>query len=326
MLLSVVMLSEVLAFILMLASSVPEQRWQDLGLISLFIQWIALSGVLALCLSRPLLRRLSNRLAGVVSYLILLVLTLLVSEMAFRYVGPSSNVEQQWDHVDFILRNMSVSAIVCAGLLRYFYLQYYSRQLLQAEHSSRLDALQARIRPHFLFNSMNVIACLTRIDPKLAEKAIENLAQVFRASLSTIKQSVPLSDELAICESYLYIEKLRLGDRLDCTWVVDDSARDVRLPALLLQPLIENAIIHGIEDMTAGGTINFSARCENDFLHVSIENPLHENKSKRKGNRIAQANIRARLANIYGDKAKLEVMQKHGCYRVEMHLPITKEG
>ena len=329
MLFVVVMIAQLLAFVLMLASSAPGQRWQDLGLISLFVQWVALTSVLALCLLRPLLRRLDNTRAGYASYALLLLICLLISELAYQFVGNVivSSAQPGWGHADFLLRNLAISAIISAISLRYFYIQYCSQQSLLAETTSRIDALQARIRPHFLFNSMNVIASLTRRDPAVAETAIEDLAQVFRASLADARQLVSLADELEICRSYLHIEQLRLAERLHCNWQVDEALMTGCLPGLLIQPLLENAVNHGIEPLAEGGEITIRIyRGAAASWVIEIDNPCANSKLDTSGNRIAQKNIRERLAAIYAGQASMHTEVSADRYRVRISLPLATDG
>ena len=320
----VVIIAQLLAFVLMLASSSAGHRWQDLGLISLFVQWVALCSVLSLCLLRPFLRRFDNTKAAYLSYALLLLICLLVSEFAYHYFGRLifSSARPSGEHLDFLLRNLAISAIISAISLRYFYIQYCSQQSMQAETSSRIEALQARIRPHFLFNSMNVIASLTRRDPALAETAIEDLAQIFRASLAGASQQVSLRDELEICRSYLHIEKLRLDERLSCHWQIDDGLEDVYLPSLLIQPLVENAVIHGIEPLAEGGEINIRIYAEDGHCVIEVDNPYADSQFDTSGNHIAQDNIRQRLEAIYAGQASMQTEADEQRYRVCIKLPL----
>lgn len=326
MLLIVIIIAELLAFVLTLAASPAGQRLIDLSLISLFVQWLALGSVLLLCLLRPLLRKFNNTSAGVISFLLLLLLTLLISELAYQYVGRIFVLDEKAfsNHYDFLLRNLGISAIINAVTLRYFYIQYCSRQSLRAENSSRIEALQSRIRPHFLFNSMNVIASLTRKDPRLAEQAVESLSQVFRASLSSAQEQISLADELSICKSYLHIEHLRLGERLQCSWDVDETALTCSIPALLLQPLVENAVIHGIEPLAEGGEIRITATNSDQRLAIMISNPCGDDESASSGNRIAQENIRQRLEAFYKGRASMLTESKSGRYIVRLELPARR--
>jgi len=329
MLLVVIVIAQLLAFVIMLAGSVPGQRWQDLGLISLFVQWLVLCSVLVLCLLRPWLERFSNARAGMICFAILMLLTATISELAFSYVAIPGMDRSTSAHVDFLIRNLAISAIISFVTLRYFYLQYQSNRLLQAESLSRIDALQARIRPHFLFNSMNIIASLTRSKPELAEQAIEDLSRVFRASLARAQNMIPLHEEIEICKSYLHIESLRLGNRLTVDWHIDEQAAQRPVPALLLQPLIENAVIHGIEPLAEGGTITIRV-LQNDTgtLVIEVDNPCPDTASisnQGNGNQIAQENISERLNAIYAGAAEFRITEQAQCYNVAIELPMQQD-
>ena len=148
-------------------------------------------------------------------------------------------------HIDFLVRTTTIGAIVGAIALRYMHLQLMWKRDLARQAQARVEALQARIRPHFLFNSMNTIASFTRTQPELAEQVVEDLSDLFRASLSDSSSS-NLGGELALARGYLRIEALRLGERLQVEWEVDELPPTVEIPPLTLQPLVENAVIHGI--------------------------------------------------------------------------------
>jgi len=328
-LLLVIIVAELLAFIITLAASDMGKVWLDLGLISLFVQWVALSSVLALCLSQPLLARTDNTRAGMISFLIINIITLLVSEIAFTYIALPNVGQGSEAHIEFLLRNLGISVIVSILILRYFYLQYQSSKSIHAENVSRIEALQARIRPHFLFNSMNIIASLTRSDPKLAEQAVGDLSQVFRASLSDTNKQIPLNEEISICESYLKIEMLRLGERLQVDWQIDGQAEQDMIPPLLLQPLIENAVIHGIEPLPQGGTIVINAQHIEDkkVLSLQVSNPCDESnekcRSSNSGNQLAHKNIIARLEALYEGSSHLQIVKERNQYTAMIDIPIA---
>ena len=328
-LLLVIIIAELLAFIITLAASDIGKVWLDLGLISLFVQWVALSSVLLLCLSRPILACLNNALAGVVSFLVINVVTLIVSEIAFSYIALPNLGAGTIEHIEFLLRNLGISVIVSLLTLRYFYLQYQSNNSMRAENMSRIEALQARIRPHFLFNSMNIIASLTRSDPKLAEQAVENLSQVFRASLSDTNKQITLTEEIAICKSYLQIEMLRLGERLCVEWHIDGNAERDMIPPLLLQPLIENAVIHGIEPLPDGGTVIINAQHINNdqVLSLQVTNPCDSSnehcRPSNKGNQLAHNNINARLDALYEGESRLKIVIEENKYTASIDIPTS---
>jgi len=327
-LLLVIVIAEMLSFILTLAGSPAGQGWQDLGLISLFVQWVALISVLLLCLSRPWLAKFKNQQAGFISFFIINLVTLFVTELSFNYVVIAEVERSTAGHIDLLLRNLGISVIVSLLTLRYFYLQYQSSKSVLAENTSRIEALQARIRPHFLFNSMNIIASLTRSNPKLAEQAVENLAQVFRASLSDIKKQISLQEEISICKSYLKIEALRLGERLKVDWQIDSDVEKDMIPPLLLQPLIENAVTHGIEPLKQGGAVFIRARHndENSMLEIQVVNPCDDTndqcKPSNKGNQIALKNINQRLEALYEGESHLYINKEDKQYTATISIPI----
>jgi two-component system sensor histidine kinase AlgZ len=254
-----------------------------------------------------------------------LLVTAVISELAFwmmitSTLFPEISVDQ---HAIFLLRNLTISTVIAAIVLRYLYVQFQWRQQLKAEARARIQALQARIRPHFLFNSMNTIAALTRSAPEQAESAIEDLSDLFRASLNNTHEQATLADELTLARRYLNIEGLRLGERLSVAWSMEDVPRDIRVPPLILQPLLENAIYHGIEQLPDGGTIHVDGECRDGKVEIIIRNPVMvgSNVEQHAGNRIAQENIRQRLQITFGDSAELVATLSEGIYKVVMRFP-----
>ena len=321
----VVLIAELFAFFLALAPmDIPAtQRWYQLGLISLFVQWCALASCSILCLFRPYLTRFSNIKAGIISYIIVLSVIAIITELTYYFIYANS-IElypPSW-HLHFFLRNIAIGAILTGPILRYFYIQNQWRRNIRAETEARVQALQSRIRPHFLFNSMNTIAALTRSDPEKAEMAVENLADLFRVSLSDARKQVPLEEELELCHRYIEIEQLRLGDRLEVKWDLD-VPDDALVPALLLQPLLENAIYHGIESQTTGGCIKIKGELNNKQIEFTLTNSLPEKNSTQRqhGNQLAQQNVRERLTALYGNRGKLEVSEKEDMYQVSLQFP-----
>lgn len=321
----VVLIAELFAFFLALAPlDIPvTQRWYKLGLISLFVQWCALASCSILCLFRPYLARFSNIKAGIISYIIILSVIGIISELTYFFIYKNSIVlyPENW-HWQFLVRNLAMGAILAGPVLRYFYIQNQWRRNVRAETEARVQALQSRIRPHFLFNSMNTIASLTRSNPEKAETAVENLADLFRVSLSDARKQVRLEEEIELCQRYLEIEQLRLGDRLDVEWDLD-VPDDALVPALLLQPLIENAIYHGIESQTEGGCIEIKGRQDNNQIEFTLSNSLPDKNTPQRqgGNQLAQDNVRERLAALYAQRGKLEINEHDGLYQVSLQFP-----
>ncbi len=322
---AVVMIAELLAIVLVLANS-HNDPWSDLGLVSLFVQWIALASAAVLCLARPLLVRFGNTAAALVSYLLLLLVTAIITELAWRTGFSGGNPADGSDHAGFLFRNLGISAILSALVLRYLYVQHQWRRQIQAEAQARVEALQARIRPHFLFNSMNSIAALTRSDPERAERAVQDLSDLFRVTLRKASQPVTLDDEILLASSYLRMEALRLGERLRVEWDIDQLPRKRMVPSMILQPLLENAVYHGIEPSPAGGCIRVSGRAEGRRISIVIRNPRtqHSTASRRKGNRIALDNIRLRLQLAFGVQAGVSLCEVGEDFEATLYFPREK--
>ncbi len=328
---AVVVIGELLAFLLTLARGATGTGfWSELSLISLFIQWTALVSLGALCLARPWLCRLGNAPAAWAGYGILLAVTAAVSEAAWwgAHLEPLALPLGGLGHGAFLLRNLAMAALVGAVAFRYLYVQHQWKQNLEAEADARVQALQARIRPHFLFNSMNTIAALTRTDPERAEQAVEDLADLFRAALGREGGTGTLADELELVRRYLSIERLRLGPRLEVAWAVEGAPPRAEVPLLLLQPLVENAIYHGIEPLPEGGLVRIEAhRDAEGMLCLRVINPVPagETPRRRTGHRLALANVAQRLALAYGERGRVEVEERAGWYQVTLRLPLREK-
>jgi len=317
----VVVSAELLAIVLTLGAFPPMQLfWQELSLRSLYIQWVALSVCALYCLLRVPLRRLTHAQAGIVAWLLILGVTATVFGIA-RALGLPTGAPT----LAALLNHLTIAAIVGAVLLRYLYEQHRERQRELAESSARLQALQARIRPHFLFNSMNTIASLTRVDADLAEQVVQDLSDLFRATLTNVDQSSTLQREFELARGYLRIEAQRLGDRLQVEWDLHDLPGDARLPTLLLQPLLENAVYHGIEPAADGGTITVTGRFRDGVVNLAIRNtlPAASASRQRPGNQMAQRNVRERLDATFGAEAGMVVGRVDGCYQVRLHFPVA---
>jgi two-component system sensor histidine kinase AlgZ len=221
-------------------------------------------------------------------------------------------------------RGALFAAALAAGLLGYFrlFVKAYSPALAEA----RLQALQSRIRPHFLFNSLNAVLALIRRDPKRAERTLEDLADLFRSLMGDARDFVRLSDEITLLERYAEIEQLRLGERLRITWELDAAPSDALLPPLILQPLLENAVYHGVEPATEAGDVLVRIERRGDRVLARIENAMIEAETERAGNRMAMANIRERLALFFDAEARMDVRVQHGRYRVEIEIPYLTQA
>jgi two-component system sensor histidine kinase AlgZ len=318
----VVISAELLAIVLTLGAAPPlDQFWSELSLRSLYIQWVALSVCALYCLLRVPLGRLGHAWAGIAAWLLILLVTALVFAFARALDLPTGEPA-----LVALLSHLAIAGIVGAVLLRYLYEQHRERQRELAESSARLQALQARIRPHFLFNSMNTIASLTRVDADLAEQVVEDLSDLFRATLADVGKTSTLGREFELARGYLRIESQRLGERLQVDWDIADLPDDADLPSLLLQPLLENAVYHGIEPATQGGRITVSGRFRDGIVNLAIRNTLPESRdgNPRPGNQMAQQNVRQRLDATFGDTAGMVVGRVDDCYQVRLYFPVIQ--
>ncbi len=326
----VVLIAELLAIILTLAeANYTHDHFTDLALKSLYAQWIALACIAVLCVMRPWFSTLPDHWAALSSYLVVLGVSLGITELAWWLLHAipvlTSLINQ--NHSLFLLRCMGTSAIVGALALRYFYVRHQWRRNIESAAEARIQALQSRIRPHFLFNCMNTIASLTRTQPALAEEAIEDLSDLFRVSLQDAKSLTTWARELELCHRYLRIEEHRLGNRLQVNWQVEDVPQELQIPALTLQPLLENAIYHGIETLAEGGCIQISGAREGRNFRISVTNPLppagHQNHHD--GNQLAQGNIQQRLQAFFGDRGTLQTTVTPDHYIASITIPDTYE-
>lgn len=297
-------------------SGVLQFSWDRLGVLSILIQWIVLSSAGCLCPMRPWLKDRSPFVAGFVSYLLVLVITLAYSAAGLWALGGEE------EFADGLLTNLMLAGVLAGIVLRYFYLQQQLRNQQQAELQARIQALQARIRPHFLFNSMNSIASLIDFDPVSAEKMVVDLSELFRASLKD-PGLIPIEKELELCQRFVAIEQMRIGDRLQVEWNVQ-SCDGCEIPSLMLQPLIENAIYHGIQPLPNGGVVTIDCVCKNEVCHIEVKNPLGDNsQSSNKGNGLALDNIRHRLNAHYGTHAFLKALVGDDSYQVNLQFPCS---
>lgn len=311
MVINVVVLAEFLAIVAtIITPPLTQSVFQDLFYISLFLQWIALTSIGVLCAARPYLNRLGERRAVLMAYLLLLCVTWLVSEFAVWLMAAADIIESPrppW-YAYFHGQNLTVSAIINALALRYFVARHQLRQKTLAEERARATILKYRIRPHFLFNSMNIIASLTRRAPVRAETAIEDMADLFRLMLDDSKDLMPIQNEIKVARKYLKLEKLRLGDRLNAQWQTESLSRTAKTPALMLQLLLENAIHYGIEPLPKGGNIHIRLWIDDARLNISVTSPYAElSGAARRDGDTALNNIRLRLHDLYGDKADLNI-------------------
>lgn len=322
--LRLLVVSQLLALFLLMTeiSRLWPFPWVALGLKSLLLSWVAISSAGMFCALRPYLKKMRRSTAAFVIFFLFLALVAFftfLAEGVLLFLGIRQPGEVQLGLA--LARNLIMGGIIAGLVLRYFYLQEQLLRRQRTELTARLQALQARIRPHFLFNSMNIIASLISVDPDLAEEVVEDLSMLFRASLRA-EGEVPLADELSLCERYLNIEKLRLGNRLELDWRVEKLPSGLRIPSLTLQPLLENAIYHGVEPASGAATVTILVAWNGQEVTIVITNPYYPDKpSHHKGNRMAVGNIRERLRAHYGEKAKLQTQATENLYTTYLSYP-----
>ncbi len=319
----VVLFAQLLVLVLWVAGS--DLSWLRFALLSFYVQWVALTCAGALCLLRGWLATLPVAAGALVAFGVVMLVAFTESLLADRLLVGFDGVAVNWLDV---ARSSLIAGIIGGLVLRYFYVQQRLRVQEQAELQSRIQALQSRIRPHFLFNSMNIIASLIATDPDTAETVVEDLSDLFRASLNDAGNQVPLADELDLCERYVRIEALRLGDRLKMDWQIEGELDNVRIPLLTLQPLLENAIYHGIQPRADGGTVHVGVQVDDQRVRVRIDNPLPQEGERggSSGNRMALDNIRSRLQVLYGERAWLTAEEAEHRFVTTLQFPLNEGG
>lgn len=329
----VMTIAEITAIVLALAGAIgAELLWRRLLFLSLYLQWIGLFSAAGLCCTRRLWTRGSRTAVLAFCYLLLLLITGAISVFAYwfvRWAGLESLAIRTGLEI-FTFRSMTICAIVAPLALRYFYVRNQWQRGVQAQAEARFQALQARIRPHFLFNSLNSIAALISAQPEAAEETVLDLSELFRVSLRDPERLVPLAEELAVARRYLNIESRRLEGRLKTDWQVEEGLEAVRVPLLCLQPLVENAVYHGVQQLPNGGTVHIQAtRVQatrgGGNLQLEVSNPVAEKGRASSGERVAMENIRERLRLIYGDGASLQSNIRHNMHRVKLSIPLDNK-
>ena len=314
-------LTQAVAVVLAFAPGIHTDLWQRLGLISLFVHWVALLTTLLFCLLRHQLNRLSPARILLSCTGIFLSLTVTVSCLAFTaFAGKSAQFSQSLP--TFVLGNAMVALIVAIIAMQFFIMHSERSLQLQAQSNAEFNALQARIQPHFLFNSLNTAAELIHVDPKAAEQALLDLSALFRAALHA-GEVVLLADELTLAKQYLSLEQWRLGERMQVLWLQPENIADIKVPALTIQPLLENAVRHGIESCTQNAILKIDVVQTNQSVSIIVTNPFTVQNRVRKSNGIALNNIRQRLQLHYGAAAQLTQSATEGVFRVKLVLPVS---
>jgi two-component system sensor histidine kinase AlgZ len=305
-----------------------DLRW--LMLSTGYAQSLALFCAAGLCVTRPWLRWSLPFGAWPGTWLVTLVLAIswsygtgvIATVLGF---GPGRS-----GLADFMLQSVIAVALVGFALLRYLFIRAQWRAEVTAQAEARVQALQARIRPHFLFNSLNTIASLIAEDPERAERAIEDLADLFRGSMRRADSMISLSEELQLARKYVAMEEQRLGDRLRVDWQVGELPADAQVQPMLLQPLLENAVGHGIQQLAGGGRLRLYGRSVEGSVVITISNPLPAAADQplrpQENHNMALRNIRARLRLAYGEQATLVTHQDENTFFSVLTLPYVKSA
>ncbi|MDX2427805.1 MAG: sensor histidine kinase [Xanthomonadales bacterium] len=295
-----------------------------LGVASLYAQALALVTALGVCITRAWLGRLSARGAWLGSWLVAVVVALAFSYFAGIIGTVLGTGPGRQDFAVFVWQSVLAVALVGVALLRYLFIRAQWRAQVLAQSEARVQALQARIRPHFLFNSLNTIASLIPEEPVAAERAIEDLADLFRGSMRRADSLICLTEELDLARRYLQMEQRRLGDRLCVDWQVSELPQAASVLPLTLQPLLENAVAHGIQSRADGGEIRVYGRAEKDNIVITISNPLGLDEVDHKGHGMALVNIRERLELAFGPNASLITHQNDEQFFAVLSLPYVE--
>lgn len=316
--------------VVVVVALVPDERtrWDLERFVSTsgYALWLALTVSVLLCVSRRWLSALPARLGAATALAMVVVVSSVAAAIVhalFASVGDAGT----WPTLTrFVGGSSAVVVLITALALRYFHVIDRWQAQVGAQARAEVDALQARIRPHFLFNSMNMIASLLRRDPEVAERAVLDLSDLFRAALGAGEGTSTLAEEVRLVEQYLAIEQLRLGARLRVEWYRPEPLPwTLPMPRLLLQPLVENAVLHGISRLPAGGTVRVELVAHGDVLLVRVRNPsLPPDHPGVHGAGHAQRSIGHRLGFAFGPRARMTSGWNDGYYDCELSLPLPQ--
>jgi two-component system sensor histidine kinase AlgZ len=316
MLRSLVLVNALLAAAAVIRAASVSTIWLEFVMSAAFAEPMLVATLVVLCWSRRLLNAIGYVGALALLAVFELVMTLAFYEAASAYLPfPGGMTLGQVTFLVFF---------VTAVTLAYFDLR--ARALSPAVAEARIQALQARIRPHFLYNSINAVLSLIRSEPRRAERALEDLADLFRVLMADNRTLAPIEKEVELARQYLALESLRLGDRLKITWHTETMPGDALVPPLILQPLVENAVYHGIEPSEAGGEIEITVALASNRVLMELTNPFPNATKRTAGNRMAIDNIRERLQLHYDAEASMSSEVRDGRYRVAIRVPYLTMG
>ena len=291
--------------------------------------WLSLAVAVLLCKLRAPISRLPQRIGALVAVSLATVVAFFGAGVIHALYTTLGAEPLGVGFLRFAGGSAAVAALIVALALRHFYVSDRWAAQTEANARAEADALQARIRPHFLFNSMNLIAGLLRRDPLVAERAVLDLSDLFRAALGAGEGESTLAAECELATQYLSIESLRLGERLQVEWDRREPLPwQLPLPRLTLQPLVENAVLHGISRLPEGGTVSIVLWREGGTLHLRVRNPAPPPPdpsvaSLHQGAGHAQRSIAHRLAWRFGPQVRVTAGWADGYYACEVMLPLA---
>lgn len=289
--------------------------------LAMLLPWVALLSGGAVCILRKVVGHLSLLAQGAITLVTLILVQVAVVELAsltYALLVPTDQLSGR-GHGGQLLQNVGLSAFVSAAALYYFYLVHRWQRTVEAQARAREAALRARIRPHFLFNALNTAAALVRVEPDTAEAVVEDLSDLFRASLSQ-RDRISLGEEIGFARLYQRLEQTRLGERLEVVWEVDGLPGDLMVPALILQPLLENAVGHGVEPLPGGGKVLIRGSLSDGQVTIRLDNPAPD-RTGRPGHGIAMDNIEERLRLVYGMGTSLDAYVEDDRFVVTLVFP-----
>lgn len=321
-----VLLAESLALILtIVGKQLTGDLFRDLLLVSLFIQWIAIFSLAVLCYLRPRLNRLPPLRAGIIAYLLLVSITLICGELAMWVlwaVGSNPVLHPEWYRY-FQLQNLALAVIIDGLALHYFLSRHQLKLSTAAEARARMQVMQYRLRPYFLFNSMNIIASLTRSSPSQAEEATEDLADLFRLMLDEKKSLIPVNSELSVASKYIKLEKMRFDNRLTDTWDTERFPLHARMPVLMLQLVLEIAIRQSLEKTGDPVEINISSTLDDGSMNLVVcSHQLQSTEQIEQEEQEALNNIRERLITHYENRATLNLLTNKNGQCIHLAIPV----
>ena len=314
-------LTNLAVFVASMIAPSRSRGWSAFVESSALVDLLCMAALVTLCALRPYVTKLGAALQRLICVVVPTALTALALLGLLRL---------DWFALGFpnvsMFNGVLVTAVFAAVLQEY--LQLRARAFSPALSEARLQALQARIRPHFLFNSLNAVLSLIRSEPRRAENALEDLADLFRVLMRDSRDLTSLEDEIRLCKQYLSIETIRLGERLRIEWdtsgIHAEALANAQIPSLLLQPLLENAVYYGVEQSSGTGLIRIVLRRSRDTIHIAITNPYHGDTSVSLGNHMALDNIRSRLKLLYDVEAEFSTAIVKDHFEVRMLIPYTK--